>query len=308
MDSMHYYKGFSPKCRMWYDDATKEKGVEGPIDYRYAKYPASFYKRVEGFSKEKKFDYCFIGSFLVDNATSINRKWIVDFVKERFNDNSYLQFTDGKSKKGLKPFGVFDYTHRRVGFVPKENPVNKRNYFDEHYYKRMCNSKFTLCPSGDSFWSMRFYEALMCKSIPLVISKDETFRSKEESELDYKYYLSSETNMEYRQDWVDHNFDLFMKYHTFDEIPPKPKHQRHNPQRRMQQRKPNPQHRRPPPKPQHRRQPPKPQHRRPPHKPQQRRAPPKPQQKRHGGIFVKLHPYVRKQLEHIRKRRKQQIK
>ncbi len=301
---MHYYKGFSPKCRMWYDDARREKGITGEIDYRYAKYPMSFYKRVENFSKEKRYDFCFIGSFLVDKPTSENRKWIVDFVNERFNNHSYLQFTDKISKKSLKPFGSFDYTHRRVGFVPKEKPINQRNYFDKNYYQKMCESKFTLCPSGDSFWSMRFYEALMCKSIPIVISKDETFRSEAESLLDYKYYLASEPNPEYRQDWVDHNYEIFIKYHTFDSIS---KPQTRRPPPKPQTRKPlrKPQTRRPPPKPQARKPLPKPQTRKPATKPQARRPPPKPQVKhRRGGIFVKLHPFIRRQMLMMQKRKK----
>jgi hypothetical protein len=334
---MHYYKRFSPKCRIWYDEAAAEKNIHGEIDYRYVKYPMSFYKKVDKFSKNKKYNYCFIGSYLVDQATSVNRKWIIDFIKKHFNKNSYLQFTDTKSKSKLSSFGSFDYTHRRVGFVPKERPVHLRNYFDKNYYQRMCESKFTLCPSGDSFWSMRFYEALMCKSIPIVFSKDETFRSEEESLLDYKYYLASDPNPEYRQDWADHNYDIFLKYHTFDSVslakrksPPKrqirkPQYKRAPPKPQSRRPAPKPQPKRAPPKPQAKRAPPKPQARRPAPKPQAKRAPPKPQARRpepkpqpkpqqkpqsqpqpppkqKRGVFVKLHPTIKKQMEHIRRR------
>lgn len=284
---MHYYKRFCPKCIMWYDEAATEKNIYGEVDYRYIKYPMSFYKKVENFSKNKKYDYCFIGSYLVDQATSVNRKWILDFIKTHFNENSYLQFTDTKSKSKLSSFGSFDYTHRRVGFVPKERPVYLRNYFDKNYYQKMCESKFTLCPSGDSFWSMRFYEALMCKSIPIVISKDETFRSEAESLLDYKYYLASDPNPEYREDWANHNYEIFLKYHTFDSVS-------------LTKRKSPP--KRPIRKPQPKKTPPKPQSRRPAPKP--KRAPPKPKlpPKRKRGVFVKLHPFIKKQMEHIRRK------
>ena len=63
---------------------------------------------------------------------------------------------------------------------------------------------------------MRFYEALMCKSIPIVNNKNETFRSKAESELNYKYYLTTEQHV-YREDWVEHNHGVFLKYHTLDD-------------------------------------------------------------------------------------------
>jgi hypothetical protein len=63
-------------------------------------------------------------------------------------------------------------------------------------------------------WSMRFYECLMCKCIPIVDKVEETFRSVEESKLDYKYYLTSCPEFVYREDWVEHNYNLFIKYHT----------------------------------------------------------------------------------------------
>ena len=64
---------------------------------------------------------------------------------------------------------------------------------------------------------MRFYECLMCKCIPIVNSVEETYRSEVESKLDYKYYLSSDTDFVYREDWVEHNYNIFLKYHTLEE-------------------------------------------------------------------------------------------
>ena len=79
----------------------------------------------------------------------------------------------------------------------------------------MCQSKFCLCPAGDEPYSMRFYEALMCKSIPIVNNAKESYRTIMESRLGYKYYLSTDI-FEYRLDWVEHNYELFLKYHTLD--------------------------------------------------------------------------------------------
>jgi hypothetical protein len=83
----------------------------------------------------------------------------------------------------------------------------------------MCQSKFCLCPAGDSPWSMRFYEALLCKTIPIVNEIKETYRTTEESKLGYKFYLVSDTEFIYRSDWAEHNYNLFMKYHTLDKLP-----------------------------------------------------------------------------------------
>lgn len=115
-----------------------------------------------------------------------------------------------------KSKGNYDYTIKKCGFVPKEQPIAKRNQFDKDYFTKLSESKFTLCPAGDNIWSMRFYEALMCKSIPIVNNKNETFRSKAESELNYKYYLATEQHV-YREDWVEHNHRIFLKYHTLND-------------------------------------------------------------------------------------------
>ncbi len=91
-------------------------------------------------------------------------------------------------------------------------PPSQRNRFDEHYFRIMCASKFTLCPGGDQNWSMRFYEALMCKSIPILFDRA-PFRTRHEAMLPYRYFLAHE-NIEYIEEWAEHNHALFMKHHT----------------------------------------------------------------------------------------------
>ena len=150
----------------------------------------------------------------VDHLTSVNRSWIIDFINNKFNDDCYLQFTDKKTKENYVEKGLFDFTLKTNGFVPKEVKKNKRNYLDTNYYKKINQSQFTLCPAGDSFYSMRFLEAIMCRSIPIVLSYDETFRSKKESLLGYKYYLANEEHI-FRQDWIDENYRIFINNHTF---------------------------------------------------------------------------------------------
>ena len=221
---MQTYYPFSPKLILWYYEAKNEKNfsqhslshlMSQPICQDFALYPKRFYKKIEKFDHNKTIDFCFIGGFKTDKRTQENRQWILDFIRTHFTYSSYLQFTDKSTKQSHDSMGSFDYTHRRVGFVPKENPVRIRNMFDENYFKHLVRSKFTLCPAGDNFWSMRFYEALMCKSIPIVNDKNETFRSKSESELDYKYYLTTDCHV-YREDWVEHNYELFLRYHTLE--------------------------------------------------------------------------------------------
>ena len=210
------YYGFSPKLSMWYAESYSEISV--PIEsmiYSYAIFPKRVYKSVD-LKMERKYYFIFIGALLNDTKTYNNRKWILSFIKKQFNSNSYLQFTDQITRRNYQPSGSYDHTLQQKGFVPKEVPINERNYFDQTYFRKLSQSKFCLCPGGDANWSMRFYESLMCKCIPIVDTIEETYRSKEESHLDYKYYLSSDKEFVYRNDWVEHNYELFLRYHTLE--------------------------------------------------------------------------------------------
>ena len=208
---------FSPKLELWYLEAYQEIGIKKApeeIDKSYAIYPKRFYKAVEKFDQSKKIDFCFIGTFQIDNATFARRSWIVPFIKDHFTERSYLQFTDRITKANHKTLGVYDYTFLRDGFVPKEVDVQLRNYFDENYFRTMCSSQFTLCPGGDKNWSMRFYEALMYKTIPVMVDRT-AYRSQFEARLPYKYFVVGEC-IEYRSDWAEYNYETFLKYHTLE--------------------------------------------------------------------------------------------
>jgi Exostosin family len=207
---------------MWYDDALKEVGLwqyykrkllrkAPPRDY--AIYPRSFWQH-PALAQEKSLNYCFIGALMTDEETFAARQWMTEFIKSKFDENSYLQFTDRKTRSDYQSLGPFDFTAEKTGLVPKEVPRNKRNMFDENYFTVMAKSQFVLCPAGDAPWSMRFYESLMCKAIPVVETRDHTRRSAAEAELDYKVYLPHEEHV-YREDWVEHNYEIFMRHHTF---------------------------------------------------------------------------------------------
>jgi len=208
---------YSPKLTMWYVEAFQEIGVKKSIediDRRYAIYPKRFYKSVQQFNQNKEFDFCFIGALQIDEATIKRRSWILPFIEENFNHQSYLQFTDRKTKGNYQIKGDYDFTLKRSGFVPKEVKPELRNFFDEHYFRILCSSQFTLCPGGDQNWSMRFYEALMCKSIPILLDKT-CFRTEYEAKLPYKYFVVGE-HFQYFPDWAQHNYELFLRHHTLE--------------------------------------------------------------------------------------------
>lgn len=78
----------------------------------------------------------------------------------------------------------------------------------------MCKSRFALCPGGDAPWSMRFYEALVCGAIPVVVSIREDARTEMERELNYKA-MPTDGDFLYRQEWADHNLSIALKWHSF---------------------------------------------------------------------------------------------
>ena len=120
--------------------------------------------------------------------------------------------------------GSFDYSKLNLGFCPRSQPdlqskeVQYRIVKDNiEYFEKMCQSNFVLCPAGDSSWSFRFYEVLMCKSIPIVESFHHTYRTCEEATLNYKYILYQDienvkNDINY-DDYINENTKIFKKYH-----------------------------------------------------------------------------------------------
>lgn len=135
------YFPFNNKLTAWYNEARKEVNLT-ELEFEviagdYIVYPTRFYQRVadEYLTKNNKsYDFCFIGSLTIDLGTTINRRWILPFVAKHFTNESFLQFTDNKTKAHYVPKGPFDHTLTRPGYVPKRIKQEfKINYFDPSY-------------------------------------------------------------------------------------------------------------------------------------------------------------------------------
>lgn len=204
-----------------YEDAVKEinrPALNATIGPPYAIFPKNYYQEIKNLDKTKKLDYCFMG----DLRTSDERKeWVINFVKKYFTDNSI--FINTGADHTWEKLGIFDLTGQNLGFAVRNNQdtqsretqyrIVKENLF---YFTTMCNSKFTLCPRGDCPWSFRFYEAIMCESIPIVKSWHYTYRTRQESRINYKYILSEDTHI-YDEDILLHNNKIFKKYHLLSD-------------------------------------------------------------------------------------------
>ena len=178
-----------------------------------------YYNDINELNHQKKYDYCFIGSI---NSSYNKRKWVIDFVKNNFTNNSIFINTDDNPEWEL--LGPFDYSKLKLGFCPKQqadrdSKIVQYRLVKENieYFEKMCQSKYCLCPAGDAPWSFRFYEILMCKSIPIVESWHHTYRTREEANISYKYvlYQNIENDINY-DDYVNENTQIFEKYHLLN--------------------------------------------------------------------------------------------
>lgn len=69
---------------------------------------------------------------------------------------------------------VFDYESPKSKIFYSDRGRNiPRNYFDNEFFELMSRSKFALCPQGYPHkWTYRFFEATLCRAIPVLIKKD----------------------------------------------------------------------------------------------------------------------------------------
>ena len=73
-----------------------------------------YYNDINDLNHEKKYDFCFIGSIY---SCYDRRKWVIDFAKNYFTNNSIFINTDNNPTWNL--IGTFDYSKSNSGFCPK---------------------------------------------------------------------------------------------------------------------------------------------------------------------------------------------
>ena len=205
------------------EEAIKEKGInqKASCEPPFAIFSKKYYNEICELNHTKNYDFCFIGSI---NSNYERRKWVIDYAKKYFTNKSIFINTD--NEPNWVSLGSFDYSKTNLGYCPKKMINNQSRNVQYRvvkdnieYFEKMCKSKYCLCPAGDSSWSFRFYEVLMCKSIPIVESQHHTYRTKEEANINYKYilYQNIENYINYEnyinENYINENTRLFVKYH-----------------------------------------------------------------------------------------------
>lgn len=110
------------------------------------KYPYEYIKKINDLSKEKIYDYCFLGKFGKERG---------ELLKPFVTENSKIE----NNRKGRNEDTKF--------------------LFDTDYFQTISNTKYSLCPNQGSTekykheygWTYRLIETVLCKSIPIAFRK-----------------------------------------------------------------------------------------------------------------------------------------
>jgi hypothetical protein len=206
----------APRAFLLLRQAYEEEGRELPaIDERVTQvplvFPRSYVEAVEAMPSTKVHDYSFMGTLYRPEIFE-HRRWVLDFARQRFTERSYLLLSDGEGEH--EALGPFDHTgDTSKVFIPKEVPFEDRAHFNPAYFEVLRRTELALCPAGDQPWSMRFFEAIMCRSIPVVSDALHTGRHQVERDLGYHYFLKYEEHR-YHDELAEENLQRFLRRQT----------------------------------------------------------------------------------------------
>lgn len=237
--------GFGPKrllcitCRvtvLW-DLAAKEDGIArntiSDFGLSVPKLPRSWVQRVAALDHTKQRNFNFVGRLYKNRAHGPayrRRVWVEPFARKHFGLADTLSVTDAMGHGAEHVYTLqsrFRHGDRMplVDRTPMANPRQEQDDFDPAYFAMLASSNFTLCPGGDSAYSLRFYEAILAGSIPVLNSKKDDLglvdiTARAIRSIGYHYIVNASagtTEFKFRQDWANDNLRLFMKYQTFVE-------------------------------------------------------------------------------------------
>lgn len=233
------YPGNRPACRQLKMESMAQANLTcGDVSYygsAVPKIPQSFVLKMAALKRNisnKTSTYNFQGSLHSNSRTTMRRQWILPFAQTYFSDADVLKITDAPANHiSLGPYDHTDLTSD--SYRPKDHPKGDRLIpFDVEYYHIMAQSTFTLCPGGDAAWSMRFYEAILAGSIPLIHSEFQDFNGMGKpfwfDRIGYTYYTTSQVlnmkaNRTELESIADQNYKLLLTYQTWvqgDQVPP----------------------------------------------------------------------------------------
>jgi hypothetical protein len=121
------------------------------------------------------------------------------------------------NKNKTKDFYFSGKITRNRSWVKKYSGVVESNYgrdsttkynFDQEYFDNLSATRFGLSPTGDCPWSYRFFEAIMCHSIPVLSDSEKDIFSDQ-----FTYFRDSDKKI-YSVEICQKNYLVFLKNHT----------------------------------------------------------------------------------------------
>tara|TARA_R100000306_G_scaffold43425_2_gene41853 strand:- start:2291 stop:3118 length:828 start_codon:yes stop_codon:yes gene_type:complete len=121
--------------------------------------------------QEKEIMFSFVGSINYKRKKRIEHWLTSNFNKKYTLSNESTLYK--KTLRKLKYYLRLDYTSKKnYGDLLLWSSSKGRKFpikaWDSDYFNILLNSKFVLCPSGDFIWTYRFFEAILCGSIPII--------------------------------------------------------------------------------------------------------------------------------------------
>lgn len=167
-------------------------------------------------AKTRKHRYTFAG------LVTKNRKGvIIDWVEKNTSGNpSRLTNSDSflykVRKKVYHALGIDDSIYKELGDLVVWSSTRGRKYpeksWDDNYYRFLADSQFVLCPSGNSVWSYRFFESILCGAIPIIEEMCPAYEG-------FKFYTMQDdaSKLEWSAEVAEYNYKLCLERNTISE-------------------------------------------------------------------------------------------
>lgn len=160
-------------------------------------------------------DFSFLGLVTEDRRGTLNQWLKQSKVRKRISGIDMLA-TRFSRKFGIRilPAITIDASQSQAKVIIKDS-LNGRGapqkFWDEDYYDLMLRTKFSLCPNGDFIWTYRFFEAIMCGSIPVIEDNVPAYQ-------DYFCYRMADpiSDFKWSSEVVERNFELCKKQLTIN--------------------------------------------------------------------------------------------
>jgi len=147
-------------------------------------------------------------------------EWISShFPEENIDTNKIRTSQSGNRGKLSKIFQFLRnrnsnrITFENIGlhlFISSQGRQFPIKVWDEEYYDTLAASQFTLCPDGDFTWTYRFWEAMICGTIPIVENTCSLYE-------DFEYFSMQDPieNLVYSREMAERNFQRVEERFTF---------------------------------------------------------------------------------------------